>query len=503
MAHWTRLVLPLCAAPLLGSCYFLLDYQDLQSDQGKIAATSGGGEGGDASTSAGSGGESDVAAGGASACGDCDDHDPCTVDSCDAGGSAPQCVNTVQQGLALDGVDETHAADQHIRVSLVGSGQLFYLAEMELNKDTPKVALYRLGTDDTALKAIGTDLALEGNPVSNVGLAVEELAAGEVALHGFVATKLRVAAATPRVFHVVNRNGQTTSNLIGASYRDDAATSVTARTRAFPQALTINNKVVGAWIQADGTIAVHNVGTAKTETFGAANLGASTLSLLSTADDMPAVMFTAQTAADSGAQGTYVETSGQNRTRVPECETRPGAYLSSAAIATQIPGLWLANITRYGTDYLGNGNASLVCGTGACTVVPEDCKQATLGNAVRDVSGASVHFDNDKAGVVYLVLASPQVVPPQGGATAFEARLNLGLGRVDFSVKDDKGTPVGDPQVIASNDTTEATGFAGPDWPAVAILPSQKVAVAWIQPNSDFSGTELRVQRYKMCLPPP
>jgi hypothetical protein len=498
MARWSRLVLPICAAPLLGSCYFLLDYQDLQSDPGQVATT-GGGEGGGASTSAGTGGESDVTAGGASACGDCDDHDPCTVDTCDASGAAPKCVNTAQQGLALDGVDETHAADQHIRVSLVGSGQLFYLAEMEIDKDTPKVALYRLGTNDAALEAIGTDLTLDGNPVSNVGLAVEELAAGEVALHGFVATKLRVAAAMPRVFHVVNRNGKTTSNVVGATFRDD---DVTARTHAFPQALAINNKVVGAWIQADGTIAVHNVGTAKTDTFGT-NLKASTLSLLSTADNMPAVMFTAQTAADSGAVGTYVETSGQNRAKVPECETRPGAYLSSAAIATQIPGLWLANITRYGTDYLGNGNASLVCGTGTCTVVPEDCKQATLGNAVRDVSGASVHFDNDKAGVVYLVLASPQVVPPQAGATAFEARLNLGLGRVDFSIKDDKGTPVGDSQVIASNDTTEAAAFAGPDWPAVAILPSQKVAVAWIQPNSTFSGTELRVQRYKMCLPPP
>lgn len=500
MTRWTRFALPLCAAPLLASCYFLLDYDDLQSEKGPVASTPGGGEGGTTSTSAGTGGESDVATGGAGDCGSCDDHDPCTVDTCDASGSTPACVNEPLEGLALDGVDETLEADQHIRVSLVGSGQLFYLAEMELKNGAPRVALYRLATDGDALEAIGTDLMLDGNPVSNVGLAVEELAAGEVALHGFVATKLKVAAAMPRVVHVVNRNGKTTSNLVGASFRDD---DVTARTHAFPQALTIGNKVVGAWIQADGTIAVHNVGTAKTETFGATALAASTLSLLSTADDNPAVMFTAQTAADSGAQGTYVETSGQNRAKVPECETRAGAYLSSAAISTQIPGLWLANITRYGTGYLGNGNASLVCGTGTCTVAPEDCKQATPGNAVRDVSGASVHFDNDKAGVVYLVLASPQVLPKQNDVTAIEARLSLGLGRVDFSVKDDKGTAVGDPKVIAANDTTEATGFVGPDWPAVAILPSQRVAVAWIQPNSDFSGTELRVQRYKMCLPPP
>lgn len=503
MTRWTRLALPLLAAPLLGSCYFLLDYDDLQSGAGKVASTGAGGEGAKASTSAngGAAGEGDVAAGG-NACGSCDDHDPCTVDSCDASGSAPECKSTPLEGLALDGVDETLEAEQHVRVSLVGSGQLFYLAELELNEDTPKIALFRLATDGAGLEPIGTDLMLDGNPVSNVGLAVEELAAGEIALHGFVATKLRVAAATPRVLHVVNRNGKTTSNLVGASFRDD---DVTALTHAFPQALTIGNKVVGAWIQADGTIAVHNVGTAKTDTFGAANLAANTLSLLSTSNDLPAVMFTAQTDPGTGAQGTYVETSGQNRTRVTECETRPGAYLSSTAIATQIPGLWLANITRYGTGYLGNGNASLVCGSGTCTVVPEDCKKATLGNAVRDVSGATVHFDNDKAGVVYSVLALPQVLPKATDVTAIEARLSLGLGRVDFSgdVKDAPSTSVGDLQVIAANDTTEASGFAGPDWPAVAILPSQRVAVAWIQPNSDFSGTELRVQRYKMCLPPP
>jgi hypothetical protein len=35
----------------------------------------------------------------------------------------------------------------------------------------------------------------------------------------------------------------------------------------------------------------------------------------------------------------------------------------------------------------------------------------------------------------------------------------------------------------------------------VAILQSQRVAVAWIQPNATADGSELRVQRYKMCLP--
>jgi hypothetical protein len=56
---------------------------------------------------------------------------------------------------------------------------------------------------------------------------------------------------------------------------------------------------------------------------------------------------------------------------------------------------------------------------------------------------------------------------------------------------------------IAHNDTSQAQAFAGPDWPAVSILPTEQVAVAWIQPNAAADGTELHVQRYKMCLPTP
>jgi hypothetical protein len=482
MANRFRRWLPLCAAPLLSSCYFILDYGDLTSDRDKPLAAGG---------SDGVGGE--TAAGG-SACGDCDDQDPCTTDSC---GSDGECKNAPTEGLVLDGVDQTLEAKQHVRVSLVGSGQYFYLAELENDGTTPAVGLYRLATDGDALEAVGGDLGLDGTPLSNVGIAIEELAAGEVALHGFLAIKPKLAAAAPRVVHVVTRAGKTMSNVVSltATYRSDIPT-------VFPQALTIAGKVVGAWIQADGTVAVHNIGTARTDTFGSATLPATTLSLLSTSDDKPAVMYTAQ--SDAGALGTYVETSGQNRAKVAECETKPGSYLSSSVISSQIPGLWLANITRAGTGYLTTGSASLVCTNNTCTAVPEDCAQATPSNAVREIAGATIHFDNDAAGVVYSVVALPQVAPG-ADPDSVVGRLSVGLGRVDFSgeLKDAKNMPIGDLKPIAENATSEAQGFLGPDWPAVAILPSQRVAVAWIQPNQDFSGSELRVQRYKMCLPPP
>jgi hypothetical protein len=503
MQGLTRYLLPLLSAPLLASCVFLLDYDELQ--KGKPAASAGG-QDGQAGSDTAPGGNANAPgganAGGAGNCGECDDKDPCTIDTCDETGATPTCMHEATEGLKLDGLDTTLVGQHHVRLSLVGSGQFFYLASLD-NGGNSKLSLYRLASDGGAPEPIGTDLSLEGVPVSNVGLAIEELALGEVALHGFVATKLKLANAVPRVFHVEHRNDQTTSTVVlASSFLADNPTADDPT--VFPQALTIGGKVFGAWIQENGTIAVHDVTAKRTDTFGSTSLPvqATTLSLLSTADDKPAVMFTAQS-------GTYVETSGQNRAKLTECETRPGVYRSSSAISTQIPGVWLANVTRYGDGYLTNGNGTLVCGNNQCVAVPEDCAKNPPGNALRDVAGATVHFPQDAAGVIYSVVAVPQIAPKTDDPNAAEGRLSLVLGRVDLSnpSKAVSTTIGGDAATglmeIAHNDTSEALAFAGPDWPAVSILPTQQVAVAWIQPNAAADGTELRLQRYKMCLPPP
>ena len=110
-------------------------------------------------------------------------------------------------------------------------------------------------------------------------------------------------------------------------------------------------------------------------------------------------------------------------------------------------------------------------------------------------------------GVVYSVLALPQIILKPGSDTEIEALLSVTLGRVDFSKEPPESTTIGgDAQglmEVARQGTDETRQFTGPDWPAVGILPSQQVAIAWIQPNSAFTGTELHVQRYKMCLPEP
>jgi len=506
MQKLIRCLLPVLSAPLLASCVFLLDYDALQ---GGPPPAAGGAAAGDAAaggvptagTAAGGAGNAEAGgAGGGASCGDCNDKNPCTIDTCDTTGDAPTCMHEATLGLKLDGFDTTLEAEQHVRVSLVGSGQLFYLAELEVNAGTPKVALYQLASDGTALEPLGTDLKLDGSPVSNVGLAIEQLAAGEVALHGFVATKLKPATAQPRVFHVEYRGNQSTATPVGASYRADNPS-------VFPQALAIGGTVVGSWIQADGTVAVHNVGAAKTDSFGDATLPATTLSLLSTSDNQPAVMFTASAMAKQ-ALGTYVETLGHNRVKLAECETRPGDYLSSSVISTQLPGVWLAQVTRAGDGYLTTGNGTLVCGNSACVAAEEDCAKNPSPNALRDLAGDTVHFAKDAAGIIYSVVALPQVAPKADDPTTAEGKLSLALGRIDLSNPSKaQSTKIGGDasglMEVAHNDTSLALGFAGPDWPAVSILPTEQVAVAWIQPNAAADGTELHVQRYKMCLAAP
>jgi len=58
---------------------------------------------------------------------------------------------------------------------------------------------------------------------------------------------------------------------------------------------------------------------------------------------------------------------------------------------------------------------------------------------------------------------------------------------------------LGEPLLVSSRPTDEASGFAGPDWPAVAYVPPDRLALAFTEPAGDASA--LRVQRYRMCMP--
>jgi hypothetical protein len=498
MSSPKRLLVGLCAAPLLASCVFLLDYDELKSKGDRTPQNRSGAGGAPDGVSGGAG----IGGQGGAGCGDCDDHDPCTVDTCDETGDAPACLHEATVGLKLDDFEQVLQAEQHMRVSLVAGSDVFYLAALEANEDAPSVHLYRLAKDGTELEPLGEDLftgVAAGTPVSNVGLAVDPTLG--LAVHGYVAIKPEVGDLPPRVFHVINRGDTTTTELVGMSYRAD-------NPWVFPQALAIGNKVYGAWIQEDGLIGVHETGAAlPPPPFGDATLPATTLALLSTENDEPAVLFTSET--EEGPLGAFVETRAMNRVQISECQSAPGNYLSSSVISTQLPGLFLGNITKAGDDYLTTGGTTLICGANdTCSAVTDTCEPGDDANGVRNLAGATVRFQDDPPGVIYSVLVLPQLTLKADSDTDFEAKLSLLLGRADFSEEGAgaSATIGGDRNgltEIARQDTDEAAGFTGPDWPAVGILPSEHVALAWIQPNADRTGTELHVQRYKMCLPAP
>ena len=129
------------------------------------------------------------------------------------------------------------------------------------------------------------------------------------------------------------------------------------------------------------------------------------------------------------------------------------------------------------------------------------CKDTDANNFNRDAVIESVHLPGDPAEQSYVIGVAPTLTADAGTANAsilgVLAKLESPLDKTGTT------TAIGTPLVLASQ-TATGTGFRGPDFPAVAVLPGAqvKVAIAWIQPPASGSGSdEVHLQRYRMCLP--
>ena len=117
-----RLLLAAALFPGVNGCAFLLDFDELQ-DNAEPAADSGNtsGGGGGQGGSAGSGGS-----GGTCLVEDCDDGDPCTIDSCNA---QAQCQNDTQfNRIVPDGNFPPIVADEIHQSTLVASSNKFFMS---------------------------------------------------------------------------------------------------------------------------------------------------------------------------------------------------------------------------------------------------------------------------------------------------------------------------------------------------------------------------------------
>ena len=527
-----RVLAGLFVLPALASCSALLDFDALQKGTGGGAGVSSGAAAGSVGTggsvagsgsggTGGSGGEGGVpeggaggtagkggaagtggssANGGAAECPtECFHDDPCLVDGCNSDGS---CKTDHVLGLSLDGVDETIASDHQFRVTMVGGDDAFFLSSLTATGDKPEVTFYRLDATAPDVMPIATigGLAINGTgaPASAAGLAYQPVLG---LVHAYVALTDRVGMAA-RVWHLVLGTQGTSPKPMPVGALTDGY--FTGSPYNYPAALFTANQPYAAWINADQTIGLSD-GSGTPPQLLAAGGKATTLALFSSADGQPGVLYS------TAGGGVFAERPGVTPFALDECQPAAGDYLSISATSATLPGLWLGGWTKFGaasgTDpgYLTTNGRAFGCSADGCGNDMSACPGDSDNNLVRNPASVIAHRPGDPPGLMQLVQAAPLLV---ADGDQVGAQLFLIQESANFDTKGPATDPaienIAPPIALNSQPTSEAAGFQGPDWPAVAFVSPDKFAVAWTQPSVTQGGPdELRLQRYKMCLPPP
>jgi hypothetical protein len=493
-------LLPLPLA--LSSCMFLLDFDELQHGEG--AATGGGGTSasggvGGAAGDTGTGGFAGVPGGGgeggAACSADCvEDADPCTAVRCVDRGSGPECLREPRQGLVLEREYPAIIANRHYQLSMVAGSSEFYLSALSSDGVASDAAVYRLGVAEDAelseAARLGA-LAAAGAPLSLPALAIDE--SSGLLIHAYVALKDLVGAGA-RVWHVLyDADFQALARTpVGASYFQNP--NLEAQLHR-PDARKLGDAVWGTWINADGSITVDNASNLRQFQLGSSAIPASTVALLATRANQPAVLYT------GAAHGAFLQTEAAGQAAVNECQKSDGFYYGAVAAPTSLAGLWFASWTKSGAGYLTTESKVALCGPTGCAA-DTACDASEAQNFTRNIALATVHLQGDPAGVLYYLDVVPALVPM--GTDQISASINALLIRMDFGTSATLTQPpqtsqIGEPILISSQITTEAEGFRGPDLAAAALI-GRTAAIGWVEPLPD-GRDQLRVQRYALCLP--
>jgi len=503
----------LLGAPVLASCSLLLDFDSLQqgtggsggtgasggsaaaSGAGGSAAVAGSATGGTGGSDAGSTGEGaaagDLGTGGAACPDECFHADPCLVSGCTPDG---ECRTGVKKGLVLDGVDQTVPASTHFRVTLVSGDDAFFLSSFAENSGKKEVTFYRLAAAGDAFEPIGSlgglNLGKMGDPLSAAGLAFEP---GLGLIHAHVALDDR-AGTGARVWHLVmdmSFKAQTPmpEGSVMDGYWADSPYN-------YPASLYADGKVYAAWINADGSISLSD-GTLQPPEHLALGVQATTVSLFTSTDDQPHVLYGVY------GGGVFVERAGLDPFQLTECQDAPGAYPTSSVTSTGVMGLWVGAWTKIPVgdateSFLTTNGRAIACGPDGCASDMGACKPTDANNLVRNPATVIAHRSGDPTGLVALVQAVPFIGTEGGGN---QGNLKLVQQRIDYS-KDPPATEDIAPPLPLATQPAVPPAFRGPDFPVVGFIQPDRFAVAWTQPAAT-TGDELRVQRYRMCLPPP
>lgn len=501
-ARWLgRFVLSLPLA--LSSCMFMLDFDGLQggapASTGGAAGSNGAGGDGDSAGATGGGGtagSSGAGGAGGSACGCVEDSDPCTVARCVDQGSGPECVQEPQEGLVLEREYPPVIADRHYQVSMVAGSSEFYLSTLSKDGLVSDAAIYRLPVASNAELTEATrlsGLAVAGAPVSMASLAVDE--SSGLTVHAYVALKELIGAGV-KVWHVLfDADFKPVGRMaVGANYFQNPNLEAQLH---HPDARKIGDAIWGTWINADGSITVDNASNPRQFQLGSNATPASTVTLLATRGNQPAVLYTGST------RGVFLQSEAGGQATASECQTGDGLYYGAIAAPTSLAGLWFTSWTKSGTGYLTTESKVVLCGPNGCAA-DTGCDDNEAQNFTRNIALATVHLQGDPAGVLYYVDVLPNLAPaPDGQVAASIAAL---LIRADFGTSATLTQPpvtnaIGEPLALSTQVTDEAHGFRGPDLAAAALI-GRTAAISWVEPMAD-GRDQLRVQRYELCLSPP
>jgi hypothetical protein len=475
---------------------FLLDFDELQ----KGAATGGSvGAGGIDAAGAAAGetaGGSPGQGGGGAAGSQCDcseDDDPCTVARCVDQGSGLVCLHEAQTGLVLQREYAPILADRHYQLGMVASSNEFYLSALSTDSAVSDAAIYRLGVASDAELNEATRvsaLAAGGAPVSRPALAVDETSG--LLVHAYIASRDIVGPGT-RVWHVLfDANFQSLGRLpVGLTYFLNPNLDAQLH---HPDARKIGDSVWGTWINADGSITVDNASSPRQFQLGSSAIPASTVTLLATRGNQPAVLYT------GAAHGAYLQSEAGGQAQVSECQTNDGLYYGAVAAPTSLAGLWFASWTKSAPGSLTTESKVVLCGPNGCAS-DTGCDANEAQNLTRNIAIATVHLQGDAAGVLYYLDVLPSLAAVGEKVTASISAL---LVRMDFGTsatlaQAPQTSEIGVPVLLSSQATSEARGFRGPDLAAAALI-GRTAAVAWVEPMPN-GRDQLRVQRYALCLP--
>lgn len=455
---------------------------------------------------------------------DCDDGDSCTTDTCAEGACANvplectasnscaeascvdgACVEVPVTGVVADGLEFSIEADQvHRSTIIAGPDRFFYAVYGVFNgsNDLRLGGFLRDGSDRldqqslaSGLRNSGLDIASPGSLVIdgagnvNVYVGVREAPVdgvapplGEVlrvvfdAELSLTADMARKQGSAPSFLFVSERVGPEAGLIPGGEpfvVWPGQVSDGTARNGVFYQ--------VG-----DAVVAVEAPGDAFTEVPGTL----SGLRAMHTETTPGAVWMTN---LPEGGVDLYSGTAAGQVLEIAQCQDDASYTGYGLHASLTIDDLWTVSWSKQGAGF-SSENAVVQCAGSTCqdrsgVSVGEMCDAATVQSRVneglRHLLVEAFPDASDPDFLFQIILLATE----EAGPLTLAAMVN----RIDVGPNNSEMQDLGG--------ITIARGEAGsgPDWPDIAVIPEDRLAVTWVEPAAEGSGQDVHFARYRIC----